>query len=1061
MAVLKPLALVPGGQKQIASTDQIAVDAGAMTVTETGSGTSRALPDLFADKVAYRQMTAGTPWETVNYNTLNKTFDTKFVNGPASSNGPDPAYSLHYYLGFGGGDNVGRGAQMVMTDKDGGTLHYRAKSGSTWGPWSQAASLASTTSALALKTDKVSLEGFFNPLDFGDGRAQMLTALEFRDLTACFNTAFNSGFTRWRIPGGDYPIRTFSVTGQVNAAVYVKKNISIYIEGEPGCRIIAGKGLPEVSSGLWWFQTDTIAPSSILSPPNSLAVGGRHTNKVTVKGITFDGTELSAQNGRSTGTGLTFLKIYNYVNPEVCHCNFIGGFAATVDGFNPLGLGNLDQGLSTHSCMNAWVHHCYFEGIYDVACYPNGTYIDPVTTQSPLRCTRNSTVVTVYHPAHGYTTGQQISITQGNTAFNINPVGGPYTITRLTNDTYSFTQANAARDTGSFGGTVVITPPGGGSVTLQSPIRTVSGSNVVTVNTAPNSHGLAVGDSINLSATGATVGGLGFGDIPLTVATVASPTQFTVIGRNTSNAVANATATTSGGDTVTTINVSGSEDLANSDNGNGFLLEHSRFYRVGAPCQFKRGMQRSIVRFCLVDTAVSGFRAGNATGAVYGGRQVIHDCQIRNILGSGIVLHGPDSEAYNNIIENFGKLPGGRMFTAWKGVPAWAEGSVYYAYVAGSFPTQMTSVVSFGGKNYYCVTGHTATSTFDTAKFVALDTLSTWTANTAYTAGTLLITGSASNPGNYVLRVMTDHTSGSSLRDDNAAGKIIYMSTHVRNEDSPMGAIVGFAAPKGRIRKNTITQKDVWAYPASYWPASPLRGVTLSGSNDNTYGSVGCDVEFNTITGVPSPFYETGNDTSLGDPQYGTPCDYNTFRDNSIVGARSTSGVMDNRIVGANSTVGSTMVFAQGAGFSYTAPSEALSPLFTYGATGASGPYNVARSYVQGTVWGFQTWTGSAWGGALQFNQTFVRLQQPMYPAGTTTDLGTTANYFQTTHTRNVKIGPGMSIVTSQGSNPADGTATWTRGDRVINSLPSVGQPKGWICTASGTPGTWVSEGNL
>jgi len=34
-------------------------------------------------------------------------------------------------------------------------------------------------------------------------------------------------------------------------------------------------------------------------------------------------------------------------------------------------------------------------------------------------------------------------------------------------------------------------------------------------------------------------------------------------------------------------------------------------------------------------------------------------------------------------------------------------------------------------------------------------------------------------------------------------------------------------------------------------------------------------------------------------------------------------------------------------------------------------------------------------------------------------------------------------------------------GDRVINKNPVVGQPKSWVCTVAGTPGTWVSEGNL
>ena len=40
-------------------------------------------------------------------------------------------------------------------------------------------------------------------------------------------------------------------------------------------------------------------------------------------------------------------------------------------------------------------------------------------------------------------------------------------------------------------------------------------------------------------------------------------------------------------------------------------------------------------------------------------------------------------------------------------------------------------------------------------------------------------------------------------------------------------------------------------------------------------------------------------------------------------------------------------------------------------------------------------------------------------------------------------------------------TGAWIVGDRVFNSTPAVGQPKSWVCTVAGTPGTWVSEGNL
>lgn len=40
-------------------------------------------------------------------------------------------------------------------------------------------------------------------------------------------------------------------------------------------------------------------------------------------------------------------------------------------------------------------------------------------------------------------------------------------------------------------------------------------------------------------------------------------------------------------------------------------------------------------------------------------------------------------------------------------------------------------------------------------------------------------------------------------------------------------------------------------------------------------------------------------------------------------------------------------------------------------------------------------------------------------------------------------------------------TLAYLLGDRILNINPVVGQPKAWVCTVAGTPGTWVSEGNL
>jgi hypothetical protein len=46
-------------------------------------------------------------------------------------------------------------------------------------------------------------------------------------------------------------------------------------------------------------------------------------------------------------------------------------------------------------------------------------------------------------------------------------------------------------------------------------------------------------------------------------------------------------------------------------------------------------------------------------------------------------------------------------------------------------------------------------------------------------------------------------------------------------------------------------------------------------------------------------------------------------------------------------------------------------------------------------------------------------------------------------------------------STVAPTTGTWAVGDRCINTVSTVGQPKAWSCTVAGTPGTWTSEGNL
>lgn len=64
-----------------------------------------------------------------------------------------------------------------------------------------------------------------------------------------------------------------------------------------------------------------------------------------------------------------------------------------------------------------------------------------------------------------------------------------------------------------------------------------------------------------------------------------------------------------------------------------------------------------------------------------------------------------------------------------------------------------------------------------------------------------------------------------------------------------------------------------------------------------------------------------------------------------------------------------------------------------------------------------------------------------------------------------IRIFSGVVNVDSQNNilygAAAPATLQWEKGDRVINSSPTVGQPKAWVCTVAGAPGTWASEGNL
>jgi hypothetical protein len=59
-------------------------------------------------------------------------------------------------------------------------------------------------------------------------------------------------------------------------------------------------------------------------------------------------------------------------------------------------------------------------------------------------------------------------------------------------------------------------------------------------------------------------------------------------------------------------------------------------------------------------------------------------------------------------------------------------------------------------------------------------------------------------------------------------------------------------------------------------------------------------------------------------------------------------------------------------------------------------------------------------------------------------------------------FGGGFNVVCCDTTIPSGGAGgTWAVGDRFLKSNPASGSPKAWVCTVAGSPGTWLSEGNL
>ena len=55
------------------------------------------------------------------------------------------------------------------------------------------------------------------------------------------------------------------------------------------------------------------------------------------------------------------------------------------------------------------------------------------------------------------------------------------------------------------------------------------------------------------------------------------------------------------------------------------------------------------------------------------------------------------------------------------------------------------------------------------------------------------------------------------------------------------------------------------------------------------------------------------------------------------------------------------------------------------------------------------------------------------------------------------RLGPNIIVI----DTAAPSSGAWLVGDRCEQKTPVAGQPVGWLCTVSGSPGTWVALANL
>jgi hypothetical protein len=285
---------------------------------------------------------------------------------------------------------------------------------------------------------------------FKGGETERAKDTSIADYQETFSTAVATG-EKIKVPRWEFPVRSLSLTGEINAGVNVQADTPIDVVCASGAKFIAGECFVGLVSSMIRFVGDTTptdSTNSILTP-------------FSWRGGIMSGEALTAAHGAGSGFGVGLMDVSQYFNPLIEGVLFDAG--VTTPALNSIGCGYIDTGLGMHGNIGSQVIGNGFRGLFDAGVYDNGIRQVVTLGTNPLNTTSGSPIVGVHQPAHGLTTGERPGIA-GTSALPIIALGGlslfgEYAVTVVDPDNYTITAAANATSTTSGGTGARVTMP--------------------------------------------------------------------------------------------------------------------------------------------------------------------------------------------------------------------------------------------------------------------------------------------------------------------------------------------------------------------------------------------------------------------------------------------------------------------------------------------------------------------------------------------------------------------------------------------------------------------------